>query len=191
VKNKGLSSAAIRAGDLVRGWRKAAHLTQGQLALKLGVKQSRVSEIESGAGTQGPTWELMERIALACGRTLGALPRSEADRSWKEGFSPISIASMERALGSPGMVHLVNMEASAGVALEAYSLLCKPTAPDAAAKQLRISKIEGHTFLSVGIPPSPDLPKSKVVNVIMRPIAVLGQAKAVSNLMAKISAVSE
>jgi DNA-binding XRE family transcriptional regulator len=68
---RGLSSAAMRAGDLVRAMRKAAGLSQSQLAERLEVTQARISEIESGIGRQGPTWDLMERISVACGRTLG------------------------------------------------------------------------------------------------------------------------
>jgi DNA-binding XRE family transcriptional regulator len=70
VLARGLSSAAMRAGDLVRDMRKAARLSQSQLATAIGVKQSRISEIESGLGTQGPTWDVMERIAVACGNRL-------------------------------------------------------------------------------------------------------------------------
>jgi transcriptional regulator with XRE-family HTH domain len=51
--------------------RKAAGLSQSELAERIGVKQSRISEIESGVGTQGPTWEVMERIAAAFGQNLG------------------------------------------------------------------------------------------------------------------------
>jgi transcriptional regulator with XRE-family HTH domain len=70
VAEKNLSSAALRAGDVVRRMRKMARLSQSQLAEQIGVKQSRISEIESGVGSQGPTWELMERIAAACDRSL-------------------------------------------------------------------------------------------------------------------------
>lgn len=66
----GLSSAALRAGDLVRGMRKEVGLSQSQLANMIGVKQSRISEIEAGVGSQGPTWDVMERVANACGRNL-------------------------------------------------------------------------------------------------------------------------
>lgn len=67
---KGLSSAAMRAGDLVRTMRKEAGLSQSQLADKLGLSQARISEIEAGIGKQGPTWDLMERISEACGKVL-------------------------------------------------------------------------------------------------------------------------
>jgi DNA-binding XRE family transcriptional regulator len=68
---RGLSSAAMRAGDLVRAMRKEAGLSQSQLAKRLEVTQARISEIEAGIGAQGPTWDLMERLSAACGRTLG------------------------------------------------------------------------------------------------------------------------
>jgi HSP20 family protein len=65
-----LSSAALRAGDLVRKMRKAAGISQVELANKIGVTQSRISEIEAGMGSQGPTWDVMERVAAALGRHL-------------------------------------------------------------------------------------------------------------------------
>ncbi|WP_092302498.1 helix-turn-helix transcriptional regulator [Bradyrhizobium sp. Ghvi] len=74
---KKLSSAAMRAGELVRAMRKHAGLSQFQLAEKLDVSQARVSEIESGVGIQGPTWDLMERISVACGKTLGVAASSD------------------------------------------------------------------------------------------------------------------
>jgi|SRR5262249_27435704 len=77
----GLSSAALRAGDLIRTMRKTAGLSQSELAARMGVKQSRVSEIEAGLGAQGPTWDVMERVASACGRDLRALPALEPSTS--------------------------------------------------------------------------------------------------------------
>ncbi|WP_035686569.1 helix-turn-helix transcriptional regulator [Bradyrhizobium sp. Cp5.3] len=74
---KKLSSAAMRAGEFVRAMRKDAGLSQSQLADKLGVSQARISEIESGVGIQGPTWDLMERISVACGKTLGVAASSD------------------------------------------------------------------------------------------------------------------
>jgi transcriptional regulator with XRE-family HTH domain len=71
----GLSSAALRAGDIIRTMRKAAGLSQAELAKRMSatVTQARISELEAGVGSQGPTWDVMERIAVACGRHLGAL----------------------------------------------------------------------------------------------------------------------
>jgi DNA-binding XRE family transcriptional regulator len=63
--------AALRAARFVRETREAAELSQAKLATRLGVSQARVSEIEKGAGTYGVSVELLERIAIACGGTLG------------------------------------------------------------------------------------------------------------------------
>jgi DNA-binding XRE family transcriptional regulator len=70
VREKGLSGAALQAADLIRAMRKAAKLSQAGLAESIGVSQSRISEIEAGLGTQGPTWDVMSRIASACGMRL-------------------------------------------------------------------------------------------------------------------------
>src|SRR3954469_11266551 len=69
----GLSSAAMRAGDLVRSMRREAKLSQEELAARIGVSQARISELEAGRGQQGPTWDVMERIAKASGRELGVV----------------------------------------------------------------------------------------------------------------------
>ena len=61
---------AAQSADLVREARRVAGLTQTQLAEKLGVKQSRVAELERGEGKHGPTIGILERVAHACGRTL-------------------------------------------------------------------------------------------------------------------------
>lgn len=74
TREKKLSSAAMRAGALIRKMRKDAHLSQTELAGRLGLSQARVSEIEAGVGTQGPTWDVMERISAACGKILVVSP---------------------------------------------------------------------------------------------------------------------
>jgi DNA-binding transcriptional regulator YiaG len=61
-----ISGAAFRAAAIVRTMRKSRNLSQKELAVRLKLTQARVSEIESGVGAQGPTWDLMERIAKAC-----------------------------------------------------------------------------------------------------------------------------
>jgi DNA-binding XRE family transcriptional regulator len=73
-----LSSAAFRAGSLIRMMRKSRSLTQAALAKRIGVTQARVSELESGMGSRGPSWELMERIAKACSATILISP-TESD----------------------------------------------------------------------------------------------------------------
>lgn len=64
------SAAAFEAGALVRRMRRAARLTQAALAERIGVTQARISEIETGIGPQGPSWELFLRITAACGAEL-------------------------------------------------------------------------------------------------------------------------
>jgi DNA-binding XRE family transcriptional regulator len=71
----GLSSAALRAGELVRGMRKANGWTQTQLADMLGWDQVRISNIERGEGTRGPTFDVLTKIAEACGFDLQFTPR--------------------------------------------------------------------------------------------------------------------
>lgn len=65
-----VSSAAFRAGALIRMMRKAGGLSQTVLAKRLGVTQARVSELEAGLGARGPSWDLMERIARECHATI-------------------------------------------------------------------------------------------------------------------------
>jgi transcriptional regulator with XRE-family HTH domain len=74
----GLSSAALRAGELVRGMRKANGWTQTELADELGWDQVRISNIERGEGTRGPTFDVLTKIADACGFDLQFTPRAEA-----------------------------------------------------------------------------------------------------------------
>lgn len=62
--------ASLRAAQFIRETRERRGLTQLQLARKLGVSQARVSEIESGRGRRGPSMDLLERIASACGGHL-------------------------------------------------------------------------------------------------------------------------
>ncbi|WP_339829814.1 helix-turn-helix transcriptional regulator [uncultured Parvibaculum sp.] len=72
-----VSSAAFRAAAIIRMMRKSRKLSQTELARRLGVSQARISEIESGIGAQGPSWDLMERIARACGSSILIVPPGE------------------------------------------------------------------------------------------------------------------
>jgi transcriptional regulator with XRE-family HTH domain len=74
----GLSSAAIRAGEMVREMRRARGWTQVQLADKLGWNQVRISNIERGQGTRGPTFDVLSKIAAACDYRLDYQPRVRA-----------------------------------------------------------------------------------------------------------------
>jgi DNA-binding XRE family transcriptional regulator len=65
-----VSSAAFRAGSIIRMMRRTRGLSQAGLAKSLGVTQARVSELEAGLGPRGPSWDLMERVASACSATI-------------------------------------------------------------------------------------------------------------------------
>jgi DNA-binding transcriptional regulator YiaG len=78
AKATGLTSAGMRAGAIVRGMRRTAGLSQAGLAARIGVTQERVSELERGAGPQGPTYELLDRIAVVCGMVLMPLKQEMA-----------------------------------------------------------------------------------------------------------------
>jgi transcriptional regulator with XRE-family HTH domain len=75
-----VSSAAFRAGAVIRIMRKSRGLTQAELAECLGVSQARVSEMEAGLGPRGPSWDLMERVANACSAIILVSPL-ESDRA--------------------------------------------------------------------------------------------------------------
>jgi len=74
----GLSSAALRAGQIVRNMRKAKGWTQTELADLLGWDQERISNIERGEGTRGPTFDVLQKIAIACDYDLLFAPRVQA-----------------------------------------------------------------------------------------------------------------
>ncbi len=61
-------SSPVHIGVLISRARRAAGLTQAQLAEECGIQQAVVSRIESGKGN--PTIETIELLAKACGRTL-------------------------------------------------------------------------------------------------------------------------
>jgi ribosome-binding protein aMBF1 (putative translation factor) len=64
----------LEGGRLARRMREAADrgrgISQQELARRLAISQARISAIERGSGPQGPTYELLKRIARACGVVL-------------------------------------------------------------------------------------------------------------------------
>lgn len=74
-KEIGVSSAAARAGRHVREMRLANGWTQAQLAEKLGWEQVRISNIERGEGSLGPSFDVLQKIATTCGYELEFKPR--------------------------------------------------------------------------------------------------------------------
>lgn len=93
----GLSSAALRAGELVRGMRKANGWTQTRLADELGWDQVRISNVERGEGTRGPTFDVLTKIADACGFDLQFTPRADAPANVekKEAYAAVATAEIE------------------------------------------------------------------------------------------------
>jgi DNA-binding XRE family transcriptional regulator len=63
-------TATLHAAHFVEQARKQAHLSQADLAEKIGVSQARVSQMEKGEGPYGLSISLLERVAAACGGTL-------------------------------------------------------------------------------------------------------------------------
>jgi len=72
----GVSSAALQAGQLVRAMRKSRDWTQTQLAEALGWDQVRISNIERGEGTRGPTFDVLQKVASACDYDVQFVPRA-------------------------------------------------------------------------------------------------------------------
>lgn len=54
----------------VKAARVRAHLTQANLAKRIGTTQSVIARLESGSDTRTPTLPLLHQIARACGGSL-------------------------------------------------------------------------------------------------------------------------
>jgi transcriptional regulator with XRE-family HTH domain len=65
-------------GTELTAWRRAAGLTQTQLAERMQTKQSVISRIEAGLSI--PTLPVLERFARACGRTEITLTLAQPGR---------------------------------------------------------------------------------------------------------------
>jgi transcriptional regulator with XRE-family HTH domain len=63
-------AAVLYAGSIIRRMREHANLTQKQMAERIGTSQPHISDIERGAGFQGPTYVMLVRAARACKLTL-------------------------------------------------------------------------------------------------------------------------
>jgi ribosome-binding protein aMBF1 (putative translation factor) len=60
-------NAAARAGALVREMRLAKRWSQSELARATRKTQEQISQIERGIGLHGPTFDVIESLAKACG----------------------------------------------------------------------------------------------------------------------------
>jgi transcriptional regulator with XRE-family HTH domain len=101
-KEIGVSSAALRAGRQVREMRLAKGWTQVQLAKKLGWDQVRVSNIERGEGTLGPTFDVLQKIAAVCEYDIDFKPRREKSQRSGEFLRGIAqtLAHVEPVVGT-------------------------------------------------------------------------------------------
>jgi hypothetical protein len=77
------TSAALEAADLIRRMRSQAlsasgvrGISQGELALRTGLSQPRISQIEKGTGRDGISYAVLRKIANACGIEWGHLLRA-------------------------------------------------------------------------------------------------------------------
>jgi transcriptional regulator with XRE-family HTH domain len=84
-------------GTELTAWRRAAGLTQTQLAERMQTKQSVISRIEAGLSI--PTLPVLERFARACGRTEITLTLAQPGREpsaaeWDRNPSPAEASSL-------------------------------------------------------------------------------------------------
>jgi transcriptional regulator with XRE-family HTH domain len=98
----GLSSAALRAGRLVREMRLEKGLTQARLAQLLGWDQVRISNIERGEGTLGPTFDVLQKIAAVCDHEIVFRRRREKPLRYSDVLQLIAqrLAHVEPPVGT-------------------------------------------------------------------------------------------
>jgi transcriptional regulator with XRE-family HTH domain len=167
MRAAGLSSAAMRAGELIRGMRVTAGLSQAQLAARIGVGQPRIAELEVGAGRHGPSWDVMERIAAACGRELGVtgMPATAAEpvaaRAAREPAAAAPVPATEALLPSLAQTLVVVV---AGVAAGALAgVVAGAVSRFAALRGLQAGA--GEEALRLGLDRARGLPPSAVTEL--------------------------
>jgi transcriptional regulator with XRE-family HTH domain len=72
-------SPAERAGLFLRTMRNAAGLSQTRLGEIARIKQADISNLENGEGKQGPTFDVLARIADACGFYITFAAKTETE----------------------------------------------------------------------------------------------------------------
>jgi transcriptional regulator with XRE-family HTH domain len=68
--------AGLRAGALVRAMRESARLSQTELGAHARIKQADISAIETSSGDRGPTFDVLARVADACGYLVTFAPKT-------------------------------------------------------------------------------------------------------------------
>lgn len=70
-----ISSAAMKAGELVLMMREAADMTQTAVAEAAALTQPKISSIERGLSKDGPRFRTLLQIAAACDMEITAIPK--------------------------------------------------------------------------------------------------------------------
>ncbi|HEX5325737.1 MAG TPA: helix-turn-helix transcriptional regulator [Acetobacteraceae bacterium] len=165
VARSGVSSSAMLAGDLVRGMRQQAGYTQARLAELIGVSQARIAELESGIGTHGPTWDVMQRVAAACGQEIGVLPHPAQ-------MPDIARMLRDAALARRGTV----VQKITAAMLDQFSSWLGRDAERVSASG------QDYLVLSVDSPKVPSGIKSGGIKIVVEPLAIAGTPAAISTI---------
>lgn len=201
AKESGFSSAAMRAGAMVRRMRKSRGLSQSELATRIGVTQERISEVERGLGPQGPTFALLDRVAKACGMRIDAVQmEAPAATPAQEDEVPLSLA--ERLYHTARRIMQKQGAARRELSEFDWGILDNPLALDALCQQvadgIRVGRsppaggdkmlhaqyvwLDQQSFLSVELPPV----KTKLeetMTILLKPVAVKAPATTLSRLL--------
>jgi transcriptional regulator with XRE-family HTH domain len=147
-------SSAEEAATFIRQLRSNAGLTQHELARRLGISQPRVSAIERGIGSDGPTYGILRRIARACGVDW-SLERGLAESSVRGEHASVNTlvaGAFGFIAGAVGMALLQMNRPNEGVATTAVDSSSKlePAAePAADDEEVKLVAAEGSAYASI------------------------------------------
>jgi small subunit ribosomal protein S10 len=120
--------SGLRAADLIRGMRIHAGLSQKELGVIIGVSQARVSEIEAGLGKHGPSFDLMERVANACGARIEVVSKEVSSSAvmMEEGNSSAGHTILDEVRGKVPVFASTSVGMSAPLAAKSGAGADKP-----------------------------------------------------------------
>ena len=96
--------AVLATARLIYNWRKAAGLSQLELANRIGTKQEAISRLERGTSKEGPKLSTLAVIAEACGQrlVLGGRPaESDSTAEVSESATAWTVMTDQPVPGSP------------------------------------------------------------------------------------------
>jgi len=96
-----------KTGDMLEQMRERAKLTQEELAKRLGISASRVSQLESGTLRDAPSLKMLARFARECGQSVDIAPAAPQPEREKSSSLLDAIAQGFAALGGKATQHLV------------------------------------------------------------------------------------